>query len=112
MTERKTIALDLDGVVHSYTSGWKGATELPDPPVPGAFEFIQTALEHFDVAIFSTRCNEEGVAIKDVHVAIWEWFEAHGMTLSVIDNPDFYIATRKPKAIVYIDDRGFRFEGT
>ena len=26
------LCLDFDGVVHSYTSGWKGADVIPDPP--------------------------------------------------------------------------------
>lgn len=35
MSERRwTVAVDVDGVLHSYTSGWKGADRLPDPPVP------------------------------------------------------------------------------
>jgi hypothetical protein len=29
------LCLDFDGVLHSYTSGWKGAAVIPDPPVPG-----------------------------------------------------------------------------
>ena len=37
----KTILLDFDGVIHSYTSGWKGAGVIPDPPVPGAIDFLR-----------------------------------------------------------------------
>ena len=32
---KKTVVFDFDGVIHSYTSGWKGATVIPDPPVEG-----------------------------------------------------------------------------
>lgn len=35
---KPTVVFDFDGVIHSYTSGWKGATEIPDPPVPGVRE--------------------------------------------------------------------------
>lgn len=57
---RPILCLDFDGVVHSYTSGWKGATRIPDPPVPGALEFIVGALGHFRVAIFSSRSHQWG----------------------------------------------------
>lgn len=31
----KVISFDFDGVIHSYTSGWKGADIIPDVPVKG-----------------------------------------------------------------------------
>ena len=54
------LCLDFDGVVHSYESGWKGAAVIPDPPVPGAIDFIRNAVEEFRVAIFSSRSNQPG----------------------------------------------------
>lgn len=38
---KQTVVFDFDGVIHSYTSGWKGATVIPDPPVPGIKEAIK-----------------------------------------------------------------------
>ena len=35
-----TVVLDFDGVIHSYSSGWRGKTCIPDPPVPGIREEI------------------------------------------------------------------------
>jgi hypothetical protein len=35
---RRTVCLDFDGVVHSYRSGWRGATVIPDPPIHGTAE--------------------------------------------------------------------------
>ena len=54
------LCLDFDGVIHSYASGWKGAAVIPDPPVPGALEFIVGALAKFDVAVLSSRSHQWG----------------------------------------------------
>lgn len=54
------LTLDFDGVIHIYSSGWKGASVIPDPPVPGALEFIVRALERFDVAVHSSRSHQWG----------------------------------------------------
>lgn len=54
------LCLDFDGVIHSYTSRWQGASVIPDPPVPGALEFIVKALQTYEVAIFSTRSHQWG----------------------------------------------------
>ena len=54
------LCLDFDGVLHSYESGWKGASVIPDPPVPGAIAFLREAVQHFSVYIFSSRSNQEG----------------------------------------------------
>ena len=54
------LCLDFDGVIHSYTSGWKGADVIPDPPVDGALDFLERASAHFDVQIFSSRSNQPG----------------------------------------------------
>lgn len=51
------LCLDFDGVIHSYTSGWKGARVISDTPVPGALEFILGAMNEFDIFIFSSRSN-------------------------------------------------------
>ena len=49
------LSLDFDGVLHSYSSGWKGPRVIPDPPVPGAIDFLYDASLCFQVAIFSSR---------------------------------------------------------
>ena len=56
----RTISVDFDGVVHEYSSGWKGARVIPDPPVPGAIDFLVMLTEKYKVAIFSSRSHQLG----------------------------------------------------
>jgi hypothetical protein len=107
------LCLDFDGVCHSYTSGWKGATTIPDPPVDGLFEFIEAAVEYFDIQIFSTRSADEG---GPEAMAEWfynerkKWKENGGIGGSPVRLVGF--PTEKPPAFVTIDDRAITFAGT
>lgn len=102
---RDTICVDFDGVLHSYSSGWKGGTVIPDPPVPGAIEWLARAHERYELAILSTRTRESGAAD-----AMRAWLRAHGLAPEIVERISF--PRSKPSARVYIDDRGWRFEGT
>lgn len=96
---KKTIALDFDGVLHSYEQGWTGS--LPeDLPVVGALSFVQDLLAAgFKLVIFSRRAIEEGGT-----KGIQEWLVKYGF-------PQIPVEHVKPNADLYLDDRGFRFEG-
>lgn len=102
---RRTLCVDFDGVLHSYTSPWAGAEVIPDPPVPGAFAFLAAAVLRFRVAVVSARSHQPG-GID----AMRRWFAAHALPDYALDALEF--PTEKPQAIVYIDDRGWRFDGT
>jgi hypothetical protein len=96
---KQTIILDFDGVVHSYTSGWKGADVIPDPPTPGAKEAILKLREKYVVVICSSRSHQFGGI-----AAIRAWLDKHG--IYVDDVPE-----HKPPHVCVIDDRALRFEG-
>lgn len=104
------LCLDFDGVVHSYTSGWKGARNIPDAPVPGALEFMMDALnDGWDVVIHSSRARYFG-GIS----AMAGWLQKHAGLMW--DGPFIGLTyvrfTRwKPPAVVTIDDRAITFTG-
>lgn len=102
------LCIDFDGVIHSYTSGWKGADVIPDPPVPGALEFIDLAIDHFRVAIFSSRsCQPGGMEAMQAWLLL-HWLEEER------DNErfkDIEWPFEKPAALVTIDDRALTFTG-
>ena len=134
---KRTIALDFDGVLHSYKSGWQGPTNIPDPPVPGAIEFLlQLIDEDWDIAIFSTRSTKWGgrKAMKKwlrYHAGI-SWLVQFDNSTEVLwqscpvgmdpieveaDNAGHWLARQvrwplaKPPAFVSLDDRAIRFTG-
>ena len=97
---KKTIVFDFDGVIHSYTSGWKGEAVIPDPPVPGIKEVIdELRTTGYEVVVVSSRANS-----VVGWTAIKAYLKEHGV---VVDN----VAHSKPPALVYIDDRAICFDG-
>ncbi len=110
------LCLDFDGVIHSYTSGWQGADVIPDPPVPGAIDFLRKAVKHFSVVIFSSRSNQPGG--RD---AMREWLHHYIIAAeSVVIReespfPPWFTKIEwpidKPPAFVTIDDRAITFTG-
>lgn len=107
------LCLDFDGVLHSYSSGWKGADVIPDPPTDGAMRFIWDAADHFTIAIFSSRSRQTGG-----HHAMLRWLEKHFREHWASDRTrcDDILAEiqwpmEKPPAMVTIDDRALTFTG-
>lgn len=107
---RPILCLDFDGVIHSYESGWRGVNIIPDPPVPGAIEFLKEATGEFDVCIYSSRSSSrEGKQAMQVwlHTCVQE---KYGMLPFWLDH--IYFPDHKPPALVTLDDRALCFEGT
>ena len=100
----RSVCVDFDRVIHSYTTPWSGTTNIPDPPNKGAFQWLTEMVQHYDVHVFSARC-------QDVHgvSAIKLWMRKHGLSEEVIAKLQFPLG--KQSAILYIDDRAFQFQG-
>jgi hypothetical protein len=96
----KTIAVDFDGVIHSYVSGWLGISPT-DPPVDDAREGI-AALRAMGFAVHVFTCRALTHAGRK---ATQLWLDIHDIRVDKV-------TAIKPHAIVYIDDRGYRFNGS
>ena len=114
MRQKPILCVDFDGVIHSYTSGWINAEIIPDPPVPGALEWLWRATEWFDVQIYSSRSKE---APARTAMKVWMcthandvWDVQHPMCQPTDDYP-IKFAHEKPAAFITIDDRAYCFEG-
>ena len=101
-SHKYTVAVDMDGVLHSYASPWVSAETIPDPPVPGAIEWLNEIHKKFDIVIFTTRG-----ATSPGQEAVLTWLRDNGYT-----GPLPKVTAVKPAALLYIDDRAYRFDGT
>lgn len=100
MRTKQTIALDFDGVIHSYDSGWLGVVPT-DPPVEAAREGIDALRAlGFEIHVFS--CRAETTAGR---AAIHAWLDLHGIKVDKV-------TAIKPHAVLYVDDRAHRFTGS
>lgn len=113
MRNKLILCLDFDGVLHSYSSGWKGPTVIPDPPVEGAMSFLWGATDYFRVAIFSSRSHHWGgrramkIWLRHHFLDYWGTHRAEAEDkLAEIEWPLF-----KPSAFLTIDDRALQFTG-
>ena len=96
----RTVVFDFDGVIHSYKSGYKGKSVIPDPPVPG----IRKAIEEirasgYEVIVVSTRCCDPAG-----REAVFTWLAENRIMVDGVQSD-------KPPAICYIDDRAICFDG-
>jgi hypothetical protein len=97
-----SVAVDFDGVIHSYVSPWIDAETIPDPPVPGAIEWLTEIERHFQVIIFTTRGKT-----PEGQRAVRHWLHEHGWASGM----NAEVTAVKPPALIYLDDRAMRFEG-
>lgn len=93
--------MTFDGVIHSYSSGWTGPIPS-DPPVEGALEFVNWLVDNgAEVVIITARVREHE---DEAHQGIREWLKKYGF-------PDLEVTNIKKSCAIYIDDRGYRFDG-
>lgn len=110
---KPTVCIDFDGVVHSYTTGWRDIDVIPDVPVPGAFDAIRRfQRDGWEVCIFSSRSN----SAKGL-LAMREWMHRFGLEehekigCGIGWMLEVRFPQHKPAATISIDDRGLNFDG-
>ncbi|MFD7507905.1 hypothetical protein ACFV5N_00955 [Streptomyces sp. NPDC059853] len=101
------MAVDFDGVVHSYTRGWADGS-MYDPPVPGALDALRDLMTRYAVVIHTARDAGQ----------VAEWLDGHGFECVLDDGRPFWsvqgqllVTSRKLPSVAYVDDRAVLFRG-
>jgi len=112
---RPIICVDFDGVIHSYTSGWKRIANIPDPPVNGAIDWLEEHLDVPDCICAMAPRSDVQIVIYSSRSRSWrgrramkKWFVKY-MGREYLEVLKF--AKKKPKAFLTIDDRAICFKG-
>ena len=100
------IAIDFDGVIHKSSKGYHDGT-IYDEPVEGSLEAIKKLSKKYDIVIFTCKAKRDRPDVngKTGVMLVDEWLEKHGIRDCVKR-----ITSEKPRAQLYIDDRGYHFE--
>lgn len=98
---KKTIAVDFDGVIHSYERGWDDGS-IYGTPITGAKEFLNLLKKEFEIVIFTSRIIDDEDGKKEKELRNW---------LTKYEIP-FDDIKEKMIAIAYVDDRAVKVNRT
>ena len=104
--ELNNIAIDFDGVIHNFDKGWHDGTCYGEP-LPGSINAIKSLSKKYNIIIFTAKAKKNRPLVngKTGVELVKEWLEKYGLIDFVSE-----ITSEKPRAKIYIDDNGYRFE--
>lgn len=102
----KTIAIDFDGVIHNANLGWGDGTCYGDP-IPGSIEAVKKLASNYRIVVFTAKAKADRPLVngKTGVELVTDWLKKYGLVNFVSE-----ITSEKPRAELYIDDNGYRFE--
>lgn len=108
---QKKIAVDFDKTLHLYSKGYADG-ELYDPPIEGAKSAMQILKQKgYYIVIFSVRNishvdDHSGKLESGQAPELERWLNKYGIPFDEI-----WIDSGKPQVDLFVDDKGYRFEG-
>ncbi len=104
--ELNNIAIDFDGVIHNFDKGWHDGTCYGEP-LPGSIEAIKNLSKNYNIIIFTAKAKKNRPLVngKTGVQLVEEWLIKYGLMEYINE-----ITSEKPRAKIYIDDNGYRFE--
>jgi hypothetical protein len=100
------LGIDFDGVIHDDSRGFFDGT-IYGEPIPGALEAIEALSVNFRIIIFTAKAKPDRPLINGMTGAelVEQWLRKHDILKYVAE-----ITSEKPRAFLYIDDKGYRFD--
>lgn len=100
------IAIDFDGVIHNDNKGFHDGTIYGDP-IEGSLEAIKRLALKYKIVIFTAKAKSDRPLIdgRGGKFLVWQWLFKHGIAECISE-----VTAEKPRAAIYIDDKGYRFE--
>lgn len=103
--DANNIAIDFDGVIHNFDKGYHDGTCYGDP-IPGSLEALKALSKKYRIIIFTAKAKPSRPLVngKTGVELVQEWLTKYGVLDCVYE-----ITAEKPRAVLYIDDNGYRF---
>jgi hypothetical protein len=103
--DSKNIGIDFDGVIHNMDKGYHDGTVYGDP-IPGALDALKRLAKDYTIIIYTAKAKPSRPLVngKTGTELVWEWLEKYDVAQYVKE-----VTAEKPRAILYIDDNGYRF---
>jgi hypothetical protein len=104
--ESRTIAIDFDGVIHSFEYGYHDGT-IYGTPIEGSIESLKYLSEKYKIVVFTAKAKADRPLIngKTGIELVWEWLEKHNIRKYISE-----VTAEKPRCICYIDDKAIQFQ--
>ena len=105
LEEANTIAIDFDGVIHSFELGFHDGT-IYGTPIEGCIEAIKKIAKKYTIVIYTAKAKKDRPLIngKTGTELIWEWLRKYQLDSYIKD-----ITAEKPRCICYVDDKAVQF---
>jgi len=102
----KNIAIDFDGVIHTFDKGFHDGTCYGDP-IEGSLEALREIAKEYNIIIFTAKAKPSRPLVngKTGTELVQEWLEKHNVMQYVKE-----ITAEKPRSQIYIDDKGYHFQ--
>ena len=105
LEEANTIAIDFDGVIHSFELGFHDGT-IYGTPIKGSIEAIKQIAKKYTIVIYTAKAKKDRPLVngKTGTELVWEWLERYELDSYIKD-----VTAEKPRCICYIDDKAIQF---
>jgi hypothetical protein len=104
--ESRTIAIDFDGVIHSFEHGYHDGT-IYGTPIDGTHSALDSLAKKYKLVIYTAKAKKDRPLIngKTGTELIQEWLKKYELDKYVSE-----ITAEKPRCICYIDDKAITFQ--